>query len=125
MRVLRAYRALARSRSGFGSFGAICYCRTDPQASGCGYRSTGLAKARDKRDAFARRSCSDKGLDDDPTQGQSDHDLESPERNPMVVVVDTISATPLRPRHPEKVNLPDALSPPKPDWILVRAPTTR
>ncbi len=27
----------------------------------------------------------------------------------MVVVVDTISATPLRPRHPEKVNRPDAL----------------
>jgi lipoic acid synthetase len=43
----------------------------------------------------------------------------------MVVVVDTISATPLRPRHPEKVNRPDALSPPKPDWIRVRAPNTR
>ena len=43
----------------------------------------------------------------------------------MVVVVDTVSATPLRPRHPEKVNRPDALSPPKPDWIRVRAPTTR
>ena len=43
----------------------------------------------------------------------------------MVVVVDTISATPLRPRHPEKVNRPDALSPPKPGWIRVRAPTTR
>ena len=27
----------------------------------------------------------------------------------MVVVVDTVSATPLRPRHPEKVNRPDAL----------------
>src|SRR5664279_1234540 len=43
----------------------------------------------------------------------------------MVVVVDTVSATPLRPRHPEKVNRPDALSPPKPVWIRVRAPNTR
>src|SRR6202051_4551295 len=43
----------------------------------------------------------------------------------MVVVVDTISATPLRPRHPEKGNRPDAVSPPKPDWIRVRAPNTR
>ena len=43
----------------------------------------------------------------------------------MVIVIDTVSATPLRPRHPEKVNRPDALSPPKPDWIRVRAPTTR
>src|ERR1700760_2637238 len=45
--------------------------------------------------------------------------------HPMVVVVDTLSATPLRPRHPEKVNRPDALSPPKPDWIRVRAPSSR
>src|SRR3977135_1502493 len=43
----------------------------------------------------------------------------------MVVVVDTVSATPLRPRHPEKMNRPDAFSPPKPDWIRVRAPNTR
>src|SRR6187402_2638219 len=43
----------------------------------------------------------------------------------MVVVVDTIAATPLRPRHPEKVNRPDALSPPKPDWIRVRAPVSK
>src|SRR3954466_9453366 len=43
----------------------------------------------------------------------------------MVVLVDTVSATPLRPRHPEKANRPDALSPPKPDWIRVRAPNTR
>src|SRR6478609_4551733 len=43
----------------------------------------------------------------------------------MVVVVDTVSAVPLRPRHPEKVNRPDALSPPKPEWIRVRAPNTR
>src|SRR6201985_1688171 len=43
----------------------------------------------------------------------------------MVVIVDTVSATPVRPRHPEKVNRPDAISPPKPDWIRVRAPNTR
>src|SRR5947208_4718715 len=43
----------------------------------------------------------------------------------MVTIVDTVSATPLRPRHPEKVNRPDAISPPKPDWIRVRAPNTR
>src|SRR3979490_579791 len=43
----------------------------------------------------------------------------------MVVVVDTVSATPLRPRHPEKVTRPDAFSPPKPDWIRVRAPNSR
>src|SRR5664280_277047 len=43
----------------------------------------------------------------------------------MVVVVDTLSANPLRPRHPEKVNRPDSLSPPKPAWIRVRAPTGR
>ena len=43
----------------------------------------------------------------------------------MVVVVDTVSAMPLRPRHPEKVNRPDVFSPPKPDWIRVRAPNTR
>src|ERR1700710_378491 len=43
----------------------------------------------------------------------------------MVVLVDTVSSNPVRPRHPEKVNRPDALSPPKPDWIRVRAPNTR
>ena len=43
----------------------------------------------------------------------------------MVTIIDTISESPLRPRHPEKVNRPDAPSPPKPDWIRVRAPTTR
>src|SRR5882672_7904455 len=43
----------------------------------------------------------------------------------MVVLVDTVSSTQVRPRHPEKVNRPDALSPPKPDWIRVRAPNTR
>src|ERR1700751_3887945 len=43
----------------------------------------------------------------------------------MVTIIDTISDIPLRPRHPEKVNRPDALSPPKPNWIRVRAPTTR
>src|ERR1700692_141053 len=43
----------------------------------------------------------------------------------MVVVVDTVSTIPVRPRHPEKANRPDALSPPKPDGIRVRAPNTR
>src|SRR6201995_3015431 len=43
----------------------------------------------------------------------------------MAVMFDTVSAPPVRPRHPEKVNRPDALSPPKPDWIRVRAPNTR
>src|SRR5512138_3488301 len=43
----------------------------------------------------------------------------------MVTIVDTLSDTPLRPRHPEKVNRPDNASPPKPDWIRVRAPNTR
>jgi lipoic acid synthetase len=43
----------------------------------------------------------------------------------MVTIIDTISDSPLRPRHPEKVNRPDAPSPPKPSWIRVRAPTTR
>src|SRR6516165_755038 len=43
----------------------------------------------------------------------------------MVTIIDTVSASPLRPRHPEKANRPDALSPPKPDWIRVRAPNTR
>jgi lipoic acid synthetase len=43
----------------------------------------------------------------------------------MVVVVDTASDKPLRPRHPEKVARADALSPKKPDWIRVRAPTSR
>src|ERR1700761_5982226 len=42
----------------------------------------------------------------------------------MVTLIDTI-ANPLRPRHPEKANRPDSLSPPKPDWIRVRAPNTR
>src|ERR671935_1874491 len=43
----------------------------------------------------------------------------------MVTIVDPLSAEPLRPRHPEKVNRPDSASPPKPDWIRVRAPNTR
>jgi len=43
----------------------------------------------------------------------------------MVVVVDNISSNSPRPRHPEKANRPDAASPPKPDWIRVRAPSTR
>src|SRR4051795_11560743 len=43
----------------------------------------------------------------------------------MVTIFDTLSNTPLRPRHPEKVNRPDSASPPKPAWIRVKAPTTR
>ena len=43
----------------------------------------------------------------------------------MVTIIDTVSATQLRPRHPEKMNRPDAVSPPKPSWIRVRAPSTR
>jgi lipoic acid synthetase len=43
----------------------------------------------------------------------------------MAVVIDTTKNPPLRPRHPEKVNRPDAESPRKPSWIRVRAPATR
>src|SRR4029077_19697309 len=43
----------------------------------------------------------------------------------MAVIIDTISDRKWRPRHPEKANRPDAVSPPKPDWIRVRAPNTR
>ena len=43
----------------------------------------------------------------------------------MVVLIDTVSPNQVRPRHPEKVNRPDAKSPAKPDWIRVRAPTSR
>src|SRR5438105_13181363 len=43
----------------------------------------------------------------------------------MVVVIDTVSDRPKRPRHPEKVGRPDAISPAKPEWIRVRAPNTR
>jgi len=43
----------------------------------------------------------------------------------MVVVIDTVSPKPLRPRHPEKAHRPDMPSPSKPDWIRVRAPTSR
>ena len=42
----------------------------------------------------------------------------------MVVLVDTVSSNPVRPRHPEKAARPDALSPKKPDWIRVKAPTS-
>ena len=43
----------------------------------------------------------------------------------MVVLIDTVSPNQVRPRHPEKVNRPDAKSPAKPDWIRVRAPMSR
>lgn len=42
----------------------------------------------------------------------------------MVTIVDTVSspASPLRPRHPEKVNKPDTAILRKPSWIRVKAP---
>jgi lipoyl synthase len=40
----------------------------------------------------------------------------------MAVVLDTVSSA--RPRHPEKAHRPDAMSPPKPDWIRVKAPVS-
>ncbi|GLH75559.1 lipoyl synthase 1 [Bradyrhizobium sp. SSBR45G] len=43
----------------------------------------------------------------------------------MVTIIDTVSSEPLRPRHPEKANRPDSISPAKPSWIRVKAPTTR
>ena len=43
----------------------------------------------------------------------------------MVTLIDTVSPNQVRPRHPEKVNRPDAKSPAKPDWIRVRAPNSR
>jgi lipoic acid synthetase len=43
----------------------------------------------------------------------------------MVVVIDTVSNQPARPRHPEKAHRADSVSPKKPDWIRVRAPTSR
>jgi lipoic acid synthetase len=42
----------------------------------------------------------------------------------MVTVLDRVSA-PLRPRHPEKAHRPDQEVLRKPDWIRVRAPTSR
>ena len=42
----------------------------------------------------------------------------------MVTLIDTVSPNQVRPRHPEKVNRPDAKSPAKPDWIRVRIPHT-
>src|SRR5580698_10117876 len=33
--------------------------------------------------------------------------------------------TPAKPRHPEKINRPDNVSPPKPDWIRVKAPVSQ
>ena len=43
----------------------------------------------------------------------------------MVVLIDTVSPDPIRPRHPEKMKRPDAASPAKPAWIRVRAPSSR
>ena len=38
----------------------------------------------------------------------------------MTVILDTVA----RPRHPEKAHRPDAVSPPKPAWIRVKAPVS-
>jgi len=43
----------------------------------------------------------------------------------MVTVVDTLSERPSRPRHPEKANRPDTEVLRKPDWIRVKAPTSK
>ncbi|WP_306119914.1 MULTISPECIES: lipoyl synthase [unclassified Roseitalea] len=44
----------------------------------------------------------------------------------MVTVLDTVKATPARPRHPEKAHRPDQDSGlRKPDWIRVRAPVSK
>ena len=42
----------------------------------------------------------------------------------MVNVLDTVATTP-RPRHPEKAHRPDQALQRKPDWIRVKAPTSR
>jgi lipoic acid synthetase len=39
----------------------------------------------------------------------------------MTVVLDLVNA----PRHPEKAHRPDLVSPPKPDWIRVKAPVSK
>jgi lipoic acid synthetase len=43
----------------------------------------------------------------------------------VVVVLDTVSDSPQRPRHPEKAHRPDTPDQRKPDWIRVRAPVSR
>jgi lipoic acid synthetase len=42
----------------------------------------------------------------------------------MTTLLDTVSATPVRPRHPEKANRPESPILRKPDWIRVRAPNS-
>jgi lipoyl synthase len=42
----------------------------------------------------------------------------------VVVVLDTIKASPDRPRHPEKAHRPDQPALKKPDWIRVKAPVS-
>lgn len=42
----------------------------------------------------------------------------------MTTILDTVSALPLRPRHPEKAHRPDSPILRKPDWIRVRAPNS-
>jgi lipoyl synthase len=43
----------------------------------------------------------------------------------MAVIVDTVSGSPVRPRHPEKAHRPDQPIQRKPDWIRVKAPVSR
>ncbi len=43
----------------------------------------------------------------------------------MVVVLDTVNAPSVRPRHPEKAGRPDAPLLPKPTWLRVKAPVSR
>ncbi len=43
----------------------------------------------------------------------------------MTVVLDTVTGSNARPRHPEKVNRPDTPLQRKPDWIRVKAPVSR
>ena len=43
----------------------------------------------------------------------------------MVVVLNTVTDPPKRPRHPEKAHRPDNPTLKKPDWIRVRAPVSR
>jgi lipoic acid synthetase len=43
----------------------------------------------------------------------------------MAVVIDTLSSSAGRPRHPEKAHRPDQPSARRPDWIRVKAPVSR
>src|SRR6204780_567848 len=49
----------------------------------------------------------------------------APLGDPMAVVIDTLSSSAGRPRHPEKAHRPDQPSARRPDWIRVKAPVSR